>query len=591
MHVPDGIIPLWLQLLMLAVSATTMVIAYRKIRNQFDERLVPYMGVLAAVIFAAQLVNFPVPPFSSGHLVGSTLLAVMVNPWVAMLIMALVLFVQALYGDGGILTYGLNQFNMGIFSVLIGFGLALALFKILSRFTSKEKATLVSASTAAFIVTIASAFVLGLQLLSVAGFGFDALIAITGVHVIIGLGEAILTGVILLYFVKSNPSLVAFLRDDSIGDKESKEEIEGSTEKTNTRSIVRKAAPILITSIVLVTMLMLSGLASENPDGFEWALFEFAGVAEPEQGFEGIWNFLSQGQFTDVLTGMVGILAVLGIGLVAFRRATHRSHKHEHTDKFLLPFDEGKEALTVFSPTAMILSAIALAIVISLQSVLSVVLSIIVMTIIGGWFAGTGWRRVISLATKFEIIILFWIIFEPFLYGSTVILTIGTPWGPINAYLEGLYLGLLLGARMFAILLTFLATLSHMTLNDFIGALRSLRIPASILGSLLIMFRYVPLFMEERSRMQDAQMLRGFSRGQRLERIKSLGFLVGATINRSFDRSVTAYEAMSLRGFGNGTFVSGSGFKRSDAILPLLILFIIVSAPFIFPLILEVVTI
>jgi energy-coupling factor transporter transmembrane protein EcfT len=219
------------------------------------------------------------------------------------------------------------------------------------------------------------------------------------------------------------------------------------------------------------------------------------------------------------------------------------------------------------------------------------VLSIIVMTIIGGWFAGTGWRRVISLATKFEIIILFWIIFEPFLYGSTVILTIGTPWGPINAYLEGLYLGLLLGARMFAILLTFLATLSHMTLNDFIGALRSLRIPASILGSLLIMFRYVPLFMEERSRMQDAQMLRGFSRGQRLERIKSLGFLVGATINRSFDRSVTAYEAMSLRGFGNGTFVSGSGFKRSDAILPLLILFIIVSAPFIFPLILEVVTI
>jgi energy-coupling factor transporter transmembrane protein EcfT len=102
------------------------------------------------------------------------------------------------------------------------------------------------------------------------------------------------------------------------------------------------------------------------------------------------------------------------------------------------------------------------------------------------------------------------------------------------------------------------------------------------------MFRYVPLFMEERSRMQDAQMLRGFSKGQRFERIKSLGYMVGATINRSFDRSVTAYEAMTLRGFGKGTFVSGAGLKRADALLPLIILFVIISAPFIFPLLMEV---
>ena len=76
------------------------------------------MGVLAAVVFAAQLVNFPVPP-SSGHLVGSTLLAVMLGPWCGMLIIGMVLFVQALYGDGGILTYGLNFFNMGINRVIM----------------------------------------------------------------------------------------------------------------------------------------------------------------------------------------------------------------------------------------------------------------------------------------------------------------------------------------------------------------------------------------------------------------------------------------------------------------------------------------
>ena len=592
MHVPDGIIPLWLQMLLISVSATMMIYAYRKVRTRFNERLVPYMGVLAAVIFAAQLVNFPVPPFSSGHLVGSTLLAVMVGPWVAMLIMALVLFVQALYGDGGILTYGLNLFNMGVFSVLLGYGLALFLFKLTRRFVTKEKATLFSASTAAFFVTIASAFTLGLQLLTVAGFGPEALLAITGVHVIIGFGEAILTGVILLYFVKSNPKLVAFLRNDQEEKDESSQQLEDPEEDTDPlqddRRFLRNVAPISVASIIIVTFLIVSGLASANPDGFEWALFEFGGVAEPEQGFEGIWTFLSEGHITDALTGLVGILAVLGLGIVIFRKATRKSHSHQHTDKFLLPFDEGKGTATVFSPTGMILSAVAIAILISIQSVLSVVLTIILMILIGGWIAGTGWRRVISLAAKFEVIILFWIIFEPFLYGSTVIFSINLPWGSLNAYSEGLYLGFLLGARMFAILLTFLATLSHMTLSDFIGALRSLRIPVSILGSMLIMFRYIPLFMEERSRMQEAQMLRGFNKGQRFERIKSSGYLVGATISRSFDRSVTAYEAMSLRGFGKGTFVSGAGFKRADVVLPLLILLIIICAPFIFPFTMEV---
>ncbi|MFW9847606.1 MAG: energy-coupling factor ABC transporter permease [Candidatus Thorarchaeota archaeon] len=592
MHVPDGIIPLWLQMLLLVVSTAAMFISYRKVKARFNEKLVPYMGVLAAVIFAAQFVNFPVPPFSSGHLVGATLLAVMVGPWVAIMIMALVLFVQALYGDGGILTYGVNLFNMGVFSVLLGYGLAVSLFKLLQKRISKEKATVISASSTAFVVTIAAAFSLGLELLSVAGFGIGGLLAITGVHVIIAFGEAILTGVILLYFVKSNPSLVSFLEHD-VNEEFTQQSITESTdqvieEDNDESSIIRKSAPIVVASLLIVSFLIISGLASENPDGFEWALFVFAGVAEPEHGFEGIWTFLTMGPFTDVLTGVVGIIAVLGLGWIVFRRATNRSETHHHTDKFLIPFDEGKSRGRVFSPTGMILSAIALAVVISIQTTLSTVLTMTVLVLIGGWVSGTRWRHVISLAAKFEVLILFWIIFEPFLYGNTVILTIYLPWGPINAYLEGLYLGLLLGSRMFAILLTFLTTLSHMTLSDFIGALRSLRIPASVLGSLLIMFRYIPLFMEERSRMQDAQMLRGFSKGERFERIKSMGYLVGATINRSFERSVTAYDAMTLRGFGKGNFVSGAGFKRADVFLPLLLLLIILSSPFILPILLEV---
>jgi len=589
MHVPDGILPLWLQITLLVVSALMMVYAYGKIKVRFNERLVPYMGVLAAVIFAAQLVNFPVPPFSSGHLVGSTLLAVMLGPWPAMIIMALVLFVQALYGDGGILTYGVNLFNMGVFSVLLGYSLALLLFKLVKRFISAEKATLFSAGVSSFLVTIAAAFVLGLQLLTIAGFGFEALIAITGVHVIIAFGEAILTSVILLYFVKANPRLVSFLRDDEITSQE--EESEYESDPVDRRELVKQTIPVVAASVIITSIVVLIGLASENPDGFEWALFVFAGVAEPEHGFSGIFSSLGEGQFLDLFLGSVGILFALGLGFMIFRRTKHgHEHEHEHTDKFLLPFDEGKKARSVFSSTGMILSAIALAVVISLQNQLSVVVTIIGVVLVGGWFVGTRWRSVISLAAKFEVIILFWVFFEPFIFGSTVILTIPTPWGPLYAYSEGLYLGLLLGSRMFAILLTFLATLSQMHLSEFIEALRTLRVPSSILGSLLIMFRYVPLFMEERTRMQDAQLLRGYSQGKRFERIKSMGYLVGTTINRSFDRSTRVYEAMSLRGFGKGTMVSGSGFRRSDAILPALLLAFVVSLPFLVTIVLEVLT-
>lgn len=215
MHVPDGVFPLWLQILMYIVSGIMLFVSVKMINKKFDDKLVPYMGVLAAVIFAAQLVNFPVPP-SSGHLVGSTMLAVMLGPWGGMLIIAMVLFVQALSGDGGILTYGINFFNMGIFSCFVGWALSLVLFKGLKKFTDEKKAVLVAASVASYITVVLAAFVLGLELFTVTGFGYAALAAITIVHAFIGLGEAILTFVILLYFVRAKPQVISFLKESEV---------------------------------------------------------------------------------------------------------------------------------------------------------------------------------------------------------------------------------------------------------------------------------------------------------------------------------------------------------------------------------------
>lgn len=235
----------------------------------------------------------------------------------------------------------------------------------------------------------------------------------------------------------------------------------------------------------------------------------------------------------------------------------------------------------------MLVSAFAVAMLISAQIEPLVVLILMVTIVIGGTLARTGWRKVLGLAAKFEFVILFWVLLEPFIYGSTVILTIQLPWGPVYAYAEGLAFGILLGLRMFAIMLVFLATLSHMTLADFIGALRTLRFPSVLLGSLLIMLRYIPLFIEERTRMREAQVLRGFDKGTRSDRLRSLGYLIGSTIDRAFDRSVTVYESMTLRGFGKGMIVGGAGLKRADAALPVLLVMVFVSTLFLIPPLLE----
>ncbi len=242
---------------------------------------------------------------------------------------------------------------------------------------------------------------------------------------------------------------------------------------------------------------------------------------------------------------------------------------------FLLPFREGAGTLQRFSSAGILISAIGVGVIAAVQTAIPSIFTILILVITCASIARTRWRVVISLAAKFEILILFWMFLMPFIYGDTILLLIPLPWGTVPFYMEGLEFGILIGFRMMTMVVLFIATLSHMTLSEFIGALRTLKVPVTILGSLLIMLRYIPLFIGERKRMQEAQSLRGYDRGTRFERIKSLGYLVGATIDRAFDRSIIVYEAMTLRGFGKGMAIRASGFKRGDILLFLLLFFIV----------------
>lgn len=251
--------------------------------------------------------------------------------------------------------------------------------------------------------------------------------------------------------------------------------------------------------------------------------------------------------------------------------------------KFLLPFLEGRKSRDLFSATGMLVSSFFLAALVSIQNSIINVLFVLGLVVIGGIVARTRWGTVLSLISKLEAIIVAWMLIIPFIYGTSVLFQISMPWGPLLVYREGVERGLLLALRMVTIILIFITTLSHMTLAEFIGALKTLRVPTVILGSLLIMLRFIPLFLEERSQMHNAQVLRGYDIGTRWQKIRSLGNLVGTTIDRAFDRSIVVYESMMLRGFGKGSMISETGVKRSDVILLVLLVTLVISMLFIIP--------
>src|SRR5512142_1952573 len=121
MHIPDGFLSTPAALALWLIAAAFVGLALHRSRRQLGERTVPVMGVLAAFIFAAQALNFPVAGGTSGHLIGATLAAILLGPWPSVLVMTCVLIVQGLlFQDGGLLAMGGNIVNMAILSALVG---------------------------------------------------------------------------------------------------------------------------------------------------------------------------------------------------------------------------------------------------------------------------------------------------------------------------------------------------------------------------------------------------------------------------------------------------------------------------------------
>ena len=134
MHIPDGFLSLVVALAFWVLSVAAVSIALGRIRHELRERQVPLMGVLAAVIFAGQMLNFSVAGGTSGHLLGAALASILLGPWPAVLVMTSVISVQALvFQDGGLLALGANLFNMAVAGVFIAWGVYRLLIRLLPR--------------------------------------------------------------------------------------------------------------------------------------------------------------------------------------------------------------------------------------------------------------------------------------------------------------------------------------------------------------------------------------------------------------------------------------------------------------------------
>lgn len=192
LHIPDGFLSTPVSLAGWVLLIAAVAYALRQTRGQLGDRQIPLMGVLAAFIFAAQAINFPVAGGTSGHLMGGALAAIIMGPWAAVLIMTSVIAIQGLiFQDGGLLVMGWNILNMGVFTAFTGY----FVYGLMRRLLGEGRNSLLAAgAVGAWLSVMVGAIATALQLALSGTSPLEvALPAMAGVHVLIGLGEAAIT--------------------------------------------------------------------------------------------------------------------------------------------------------------------------------------------------------------------------------------------------------------------------------------------------------------------------------------------------------------------------------------------------------------
>ncbi len=265
MHMADALISPAVGGAMWAVSAATVAWCSKKVKEDLDERKVPLMGVLGAFVFAAMMINFTIPGTgSSGHLGGGLLLAVLLGPHAAFLVIASILVVQALFfADGGLLALGCNIFNLGFFPAFFAYPL---IYKPIAG----KKATATRLTLGAVLAAVAGlqlgafSVVLETTLSGITALPFTTFVLLMQpIHLAIGLVEGVVTASVVSFVWKANPQI-----------------LEGRFAGASPGSVQLKHVALALLLAALLTGGFVSWFASSNPDGLEWATERTAGTSE-----------------------------------------------------------------------------------------------------------------------------------------------------------------------------------------------------------------------------------------------------------------------------------------------------------------------
>jgi cobalt/nickel transport system permease protein len=297
MHIPDGFLSVPVSIAFWILSVGVIMLALSRVNRDLGEREVPVMGVLAAAIFAGQMLNFSVTGGTSGHLMGAALAAILLGPWAAVLVMTSVVSVQALiFQDGGLVVLGANLFNMAVIGPFVSY----AVYRLILRLARSQQwgiftGGFVAAWASIEIAALACALQLALSGVSPANIAIPTMGAI---HALIGIGEGLITLGALSLVYAARRDLLHLGQPQPAG---------------NTAVWIGGLAMILLLAV-------LSPLASSNPDGLEWAaqqagFLEFAQTPSytifPDYLIPGI---SSEGSAT-ILASVIGALIVMGVAV------------------------------------------------------------------------------------------------------------------------------------------------------------------------------------------------------------------------------------------------------------------------------------
>jgi cobalt/nickel transport system permease protein len=309
MHIPDMMLDPKVAAVTGAVGAAGLLYAVRKLERQLGERTTVLMGTMAAFVFAAQMVNFPVWLGVSGHLLGGVLSAVLLGPWAGAVVVGAVLIVQCfLFHDGGATALGANFINMGLIGSVGGY----AIYAPIRRAIAGPKGTLIAAMVAAwFSVLLASgAFTLELAASGRAENFLRVLAWMALVHALIGVGEALITGIVVRFLLLRRPDLL---------------EPEWASAGTPGRAGRWAQTMAGGLAVALGIAVFLAPFACESPDGLEYVGQELHFLpdeehapaplfASPLADYELRIPGLDHAGVATALAGVVGTLVVFGLG-------------------------------------------------------------------------------------------------------------------------------------------------------------------------------------------------------------------------------------------------------------------------------------